>query len=353
MQLSDLDYYLPQHLIAQHPLSNRDDSKLMVVNRKNAKVTHTQFKHLLDFLDPSYDLIRNNVSVLKARLYGTKETGGKVEIFLLKPDIDGKRWWCLIRSNKVLKDNCKISINDQLSAILISKKETGECLIEWNTSSPQALMELIENEGHVPLPPYIKETANTQSSQGYERYQTLYARPDKKHAVASPTAGLHFSDKLLGAIKQSGMTQYDLTLHIGLGTFKPITTDNVLDHTIHQESYEIPPATQQALFNSNKKCVVGTTTTRSIEHFLNKHANPLSFNVVDNADIFIYPPYTFKGIDALITNFHLPKTTLMCLVGAFLDEGSRGGIEWLKSLYKEACEKNYRFYSYGDAMLIL
>ncbi len=346
-QLFDFD--LPSSLIAQQPADKRDESRLFVFNRKTGERHHTIFKNLLDYLPPQLGLVRNTVSVLKARIRALREGGGPVECFLLKPSDEEKTWWCLLRPSKKLTIGECFGIDGVFRAKVVEKKPEGICRIFFE--SELSVLALSEKFGQVPLPPYIKNP-NVEES----RYQTVYADTSKKQAVAAPTAGLHFTPELLARLERAGIPSYDLSLHVGLGTFQPIKVDAIQDHPMHAETYEISSETAQFVEQpgSRIRLAVGTTTTRALEHYM-ALPRPLEGHRSQyyEANCFIYPPYAFKGVDALLTNFHLPRSTLLCLLAAFLAPGSHEGIELFKRLYQEAITRHYRFFSYGDAMLIL
>jgi S-adenosylmethionine:tRNA ribosyltransferase-isomerase len=240
---------------------------------------------------------------------------------------------------------------------IVAKDGDGSALVRFSTPGNEPITAVANRLGEVPLPPYITRDDDSQRARDLERYQTVYADRGRQVAVAAPTAGLHFTPELLGTLAAQGVDSADITLHVGLGTFKPITTDTVEAHAIHHEVYELPAATQRALFppRAGRRVAVGTTTVRTIEDFLSTHAAPTADDGTHLAEatIFIYPPRDFRGVDALITNFHQPRSTLLCLVAAFLAPGSTDGIAWLHEIYAEAIAREYRFFSYGDAMLIL
>jgi S-adenosylmethionine:tRNA ribosyltransferase-isomerase len=243
----------------------------------------------------------------------------------------------------------------RFTAIVRSKAEDGTAVVEFKTSDGRAIADVATEIGAVPLPPYIQRDDSTGRQAGdRERYQTVYADPAKRVAVAAPTAGLHFTPELLARLTAEGVRMADVTLHVGLGTFRPIATANVEDHVIHRERYELPVATQQAVGGkgAGRRIAVGTTSLRTVEDFWRKEVGPRTDVYHGEADIFIYPPATFRGVDGLITNFHQPRSTLLCLVAAFLTPGSTDGVAWLKEIYAEAVVREYRFFSYGDAMMI-
>lgn len=355
------DYSLPPHLVAQTPAARRDASRLMVVDRASRSVAHHTFADLPRFLRPGDTLFRNNAAVLPARLHARRPTGGLIECLLLRPDTThgDNTWWCLVRPGKKLPVNATFSHADDFSGLVLAKDPEGAALIRFTTPQDQSIVEVANRLGDVPLPPYIERADPTaERPRDIERYQTVYADRARQVAVAAPTAGLHFTPELLATLSEQGVSAAEVTLHVGLGTFKPIDAATVEAHAIHRELYELPVSTQRALFPSanasaGRRVAVGTTTVRSIEDFLARQSAPLDRPHFAEADIFIYPPRTFRGVDALITNFHQPRSTLLCLVSAFLTPGSTDGIAWLKELYAEAIAREYRFFSYGDAMLIL
>jgi S-adenosylmethionine:tRNA ribosyltransferase-isomerase len=353
------DYDLPAHLIAQTPAARRDSSRLLVVDRATRTVAHHLFSDLPQFLRGGDILFRNNAAVLPARLNAQRPTGGAVECFLTRPEpARGENvWWCLIRPGKKLPVGATFAHGADFTGEVLEKNAEGGALIRFTIPSGEAVTALANRLGEVPLPPYITRTENdlvAHRAQELERYQTVYANRDRQVAVAAPTAGLHFTPELLARLTALGIGAADITLHVGLGTFKPIMAETVEEHAIHRELYELPAATQQALFApSGRRIAVGTTSVRTIEDFLSHHRSPLAQPHFAEAGIFIYPPRTFAGVDALITNFHQPRSTLLCLVSAFLTPASTDGIAWLKQIYAEAIAREYRFFSYGDAMLIL
>lgn len=351
------DYPLPSRLIAQTPASRRDASRLLVVDRTAHTVAHHTFADLPAFLGQGDCLFRNNAAVLPARLHANRPTGGAVECFLLRPDpaAGGDAWWCLLRPGKKLPVGATFSLPGAFQATVLAKEDDGAALIRFETHLHEGITAVANRIGDIPLPPYIeRQNPGSERARDLERYQTVYANRDRQVAVAAPTAGLHFTPELLGAVAQRGAMTAEVTLHVGLGTFRPITTELVEDHVIHREVYELPVATQEALFRpARRRIAVGTTTVRSLEDFLCHHEAPRDHPHLGEAGIFIYPPRTFRGVDALITNFHQPRSTLLCLVAAFLTPGSTDGITWLKEIYAEAVSREYRFLSYGDAMLIL
>lgn len=354
------DYALPDHLIAQAPTVDRGESRLLVVDRASRQLAHRQFADLPGYLNAGDTLIRNNAAVLPARLRGVRPTGGAVECFLLRPEkaeSGCESWWCLLKPGKRLKIGSSFTLPGAAAAEVVKKSADGVALVRFTCVNPSETMQEVANRcGEMPLPPYIqREQDDARSPADAERYQTVYANRERQVAVAAPTAGLHFTPSILDGIAAKGVATEDVTLHVGLGTFRPVTSENITDHDIHREFYEMPESTQRRLFEpkAGRRIAVGTTSVRAIEHFLSRHSAPTAGLHLDEADIFIYPPRDFSGVDALITNFHQPRSTLMCLVAAFLAPGSMDGIDWIREIYQAAVNEEYRFFSYGDAMLIL
>lgn len=343
MKLSDFDYTFPAELIAQSPADIRDHSRLLVLGKETGKIKHHTFYDVFDYLKAGDVLVVNNSKVFPARIFGRRtDSDGKIEI-LLNKNIKESLWEVL---GKNLKPNTDIKFeNSELEGKVIDKKGKIST-IEFNLNGEEFFKE-IEKIGHTPLPPYIKKI-DDQSDK--INYQTVYAKP--VGSVAAPTAGLHFTKNLLSQIKAKGVEIVEVTLHVGLGTFAPVESENIEDHKIHSEYYTIIPSEIKKIIKAKKNgrriIAVGTTTTRVLEHiFLSPKTQVLSSNISGWTNIFIYPGYKFKCVDGLITNFHLPKSTLLMLVCAF------AGRENIKKAYKEAIDQKYRFFSYGDAMLIL
>ena len=336
LKLSEFDYKLPKELIAKYPIEPRDACRLMVLDRKTQKIEHRIFRDIIDYLQEGDLLVLNDTKVIPARLQGKKETGAKIEIFLLRP-ITENRWEVLIKNIKRLKPGQKVIFGEDFSAKLVEKFEEGKALVEFEGKDINAL---IKKYGHIPLPPYI-EREDEEKDKDY--YQTVFAR--KEGAVASPTAGLHFTNELLKKLEKKGVKKAFVTLHVGLGTFRPIQTEDITKHKMHEEYYHIPEETLKLIQETKEKgksvVAVGTTVVRTLETYAQ------TGKTEGFSDIFIYPPYQFKMVDRLITNFHLPKSTLLLLVSAF------AGKEFIFKAYEEAVRKKYRFFSYGDAMLIL
>jgi len=369
METSLFDYHLPAERIAQTPAERRDQSRLLVYHRGSQRLSHHLFCELPDLLPARTTLYRNNATVLKARIRTTRPGGGGLEILLLHPAAQtttakGEEWYALLKPGKKLPVGSVTPIGDGLADLhILAKEADGQCRVRFDLHQHASVTELADALGEMPLPPYIrrgKDIPEATSALDRERYQTVFADPRRKVAAAAPTAGLHFTPELLEAVAGRGHRFMDLTLHVGLGTFKPVTAENIEEHPIHRERYEIPPATLQAVENpgTGTRLAIGTTSLRTLEDYQKRRAEGMpapaegaAFSA--EADIFIYPPYTFRGADALLTNFHLPRSTLLALVSAFLSPGSTDGIKRLKSIYATAIEEQYRFYSYGDAMLIL
>ncbi|HWA08004.1 MAG TPA: tRNA preQ1(34) S-adenosylmethionine ribosyltransferase-isomerase QueA [Opitutaceae bacterium] len=358
------DYVLPERLIAQEPAARRDGSRLLVVDRNKRQLTHGSFADLAGVLRPGDTLFRNNAAVLPARLTARRSTGGQVECLLLRPTDGPQTWQCLVRPGKRFPVGATFTHADgAFSGRIVAKTDDGLTVVHFTVPGDESIASVANRVGDVPLPPYIDRSSGaadaanhgSQRARDLERYQTVYADPARQVAVAAPTAGLHFTPELLATLAAKGVRTADVTLHVGLGTFKPIATDTIEAHAIHRETYELSAATQRALFPplAGRRVAVGTTSVRSIEDYLSTHSSPSDQPFVGDAGIFIYPPRTFRGVDALVTNFHQPRSTLLCLVAAFLTPGSTDGIGWLKEIYAEAISRDYRFFSYGDAMLII
>jgi S-adenosylmethionine:tRNA ribosyltransferase-isomerase len=361
MDASLFDYHLPNDRIAQEPAVTRDASRLMVVDRATRSVTHAHFAEIGDFIPANARFFRNNAAVLKARIFGTRPTGGKVECLLLQPAEDAITWWCLLKPGKKAAQT-GFGLDGEYQAEVLEAGSNGNYRIRFHLERAESVTDLSERLGIMPLPPYIARTDDDpRREEDNERYQTVYADYEKRVAVAAPTAGLHFTPELIAALESSGAQFHDLTLQVGIGTFHPIQVENIEDHNIHHEWYELPAPVFQSLKETDggPRIAVGTTSVRSIEDAMRRtQTSPQSCltpggSVQAEADIYIYPPAQFAAVDHMITNFHLPKSTLLCLVSAFLTPGSHDGIAWLKELYAEAIAHKYRFYSYGDAMLIL
>lgn len=341
MKLSEFDFNLPEELIAQRPLDKRDTSRLMVLNREKQTIEHKHFYDIIDYLQPGDILVRNNTKVIPARLFGIKEeTNGHVEVLLLK-DLGDDTWECLVGNARIVKIDTVITFGEGLlKAKCIKIKDEGIRVFKMIYTG--IFFEILDQLGTMPLPPYIKEKLNDQNS-----YQTVYAKIEG--SAAAPTAGLHFTDEIIEKIKAKGIEILDVTLHVGLGTFRPVKVDDILDHHMHSEFYMIEPDVakklNQAKANGQRIIAVGTTSTRTLEANIKKYGKFTATH--ENTDIFIYPGYQYEAIDCLITNFHLPKSTLLMLISAFASK------EFIFKAYQEAIDKKYRFFSFGDSMFII
>ena len=340
MKTDDFDYYLPEELIAQTPLEKRDESRLMVLDRKTGEITHDKFYDIINYLDKDDVLVLNDTKVLPARIIGTKEdTVAVIELLLLK-NINDDLWECLVKPAKRVKIGTVVSFGDGvLKGECVGIFDEGIRHIRFSYNG--IFYEILDKLGSMPLPPYIKEKL-----QDKDRYQTVYAK--NIGSAAAPTAGLHFTKDLLKRIEDKGIKICYITLHVGLGTFRPVNVEDVTTHKMHSEFYsmskEVADTLNMAKKNGQRIVAVGTTSTRTIETIMTKYGE---FRECSGwTDIFIYPGYEFKGIDAQITNFHLPKSTLIMLVSAFASK------EIILKAYEEAVKERYRFFSFGDAMLI-
>jgi len=339
MLLSDFDYDLPEELIAQTPVEPRNASRLMVLDPKTEEISHHHFYDLKNFLVPGDTLIMNDTRVMPARLIGHRDqTGGKVEIFLLRR-IDANHWETLAKPGKKAQEGNVINFSDELSCEVKARTDFGGRIVEFRYDG--IFEEILDRLGETPLPPYIHEKLADS-----ERYQTVYNR--EQGSAAAPTAGLHFTKEQLAELKSMGVNLGFLTLHVGLGTFRPVNTETIEDHVMHKEYYSISDETAKLIMETKKQggrvIAVGTTSIRTLESAAtakNEIAGKSGWT-----DIFIYPGYDFKIVDAIITNFHLPKSTLIMLISAF------AGREFVLSAYKKAVEEKYRFFSFGDAMFI-
>ena len=340
MDVKDFDYDLPEELIAQDPLEDRSSSRLMVLDKKTGEVSHHIFIEIIKYLRPGDCLVLNNTKVIPARLYGVKEgTMAKIEILLLKRK-QNDVWETLVKPGKKAKPGTKIIFGDGiLTGEVIDVVDDGNRLIQFSYDG--IFEEILDKLGQMPLPPYI-----THQLKDKNRYQTVYAKYDG--SAAAPTAGLHFTKELLNEVKEKGVDIAEVTLHVGLGTFRPVKVDNVLDHHMHSEFYMVSQEAADKINNAKKNggriISVGTTSTRTLESAADE--NGMLHECSGWTDIFIYPGYKFKVIDCLITNFHLPQSTLVMLVSAL------AGREHILSAYKKAVEEKYRFFSFGDAMFI-
>lgn len=339
MLLTDFDYDLPEELIAQKPVEPRNASRLLVLDPKEETVAHHHFYDLKKFLVPGDTLIFNDTRVMPARLIGYRDkTGGKVEVFLLRR-IDGNTWETLVKPGKKALPGYKICFGDELACVVQGNTDFGGRIVKFEYQG--IFEEILDRLGETPLPPYIHEKLEDR-----ERYQTVYSR--EQGSAAAPTAGLHFTKEQLAELKDMGVNLGFLTLHVGLGTFRPVKEEKIEDHVMHTEYYSIPEETANLVRDTkaagHRVIAVGTTSIRTLE------AAAVAKNEIygksGNTDIFIYPGYDFKIVDAIITNFHLPKSTLIMLISAF------AGREFVLKAYKKAVDEKYRFFSFGDAMLI-
>ena len=338
MDISDFDFTLPDRLIAQHPPEVRGSSRLLVA-LPDMPLQDRAFGDLPNYIEAGDVLVFNNTKVMKARLFGQKESGGKIEA-LIERVLDNHTALAHIRSSKSPKPGTKLIFEGDICAVMVERADELFCL---RFEGEQTVYELLEQNGHVPLPPYIERAAGADDD---TRYQTVYAK--HQGAVAAPTAGLHFTDELLGRLKAKGVETAEVTLHVGAGTFQPVRVDKIEEHKMHSEWFDVPPETVAAIeaahARGNKVWAVGTTSMRALESAA-RETGRLKAGQGDT-DIFITPGYRFRVIDRLITNFHLPKSTLLMLVSAF------SGMEHIRAVYRHAVEHEYRFFSYGDAMVL-
>ncbi len=340
MKTSDFFYNLPEELIAQTPIYPRSNSRLLYLNKNNGNIEHRNFYNLPEYLNPGDCLILNNTRVLPARLYGVRvDTGAVVEFVLLKQK-SANLWECLAGPGKKAKIGYKFNFSDKLSATVFDVLPDGNRILEFKSEGE--FFSVLDEIGQMPLPPYIKEKLEDK-----ERYQTVYSK--ELGSAAAPTAGLHFTSEILEEIKEKGINIAYVTLHVGLGTFRPVKVEDVTQHKMHSEQYFMPKETAD-LINATKKnggrvICVGTTSCRTVESVMTKYGEIIECS--GDTDIFIYPGYSFKCMDGLITNFHLPESTLIMLVSAF------SGYDYVMNAYNTAVNEKYRFFSFGDAMLIL
>ena len=340
MKVSDFNYDLPKELIAQVPIKDRDQSRLMVLDKTNKTIEHKIFKDIIDYLKPGDCLVRNNTKVIPARLYGVKEeTGANVEFLLLKL-IDGDIWEVMVKPGKKLMPGVRVEFgNGLLNAEVIEKLEGGNRKVKFEYNG--IFNEILNEIGLMPLPPYIHEKLKEK-----DRYQTVYAKYEG--SAAAPTAGLHFTDELFEKLKQKGVEIANVTLHVGIGTFRPVKVENIEEHDMHSEHFYIKAEDAEKINKAKREghrvIAVGTTSCRVLESVADE--NGYVKEVEGDTNIFIYPGYKFKCLDALITNFHLPESTLIMLVSAL------AGKEFIMQAYEEAVKEQYKFFSFGDAMFI-
>jgi len=358
MLLSEFDYILPEELIAQRPADKRENSRMMVLNREKHEIAHKHFYDIVDLLDDGHVLILNNTKVIPARLYGYKDTGAKIEVFLLKQRGSSGAgnenhsdniypWEVLIKPSKRVRVGTEIKISDELSCeVLMPLPDDGKWLVQMKYEGD--ILEILHRVGNIPLPPYIerKMTNDELKKLDFERYQTVYAKDEG--SVAAPTAGLHFTQEILKKLADKGVQIGYVTLNVGIGTFRPVKCENILDHHMDSESFQITEETanliNKAKSDGRKLVAVGTTTVRTLESAYKMFGGIQACKGA--SELFIYPPYDFKVVDKLITNFHLPKSTLLMLVSAL------AGKDFIFEAYAEAIKEKYRFYSYGDCMFI-
>lgn len=342
MLVKDFTYHLPQDLIARHPTEKRDGSRLMLLDRSSGSIAEDLFCNFQDYLRPGDLLVMNDTRVIPARLFGRKPTGGRVEVFLLRRFTgEVEQWECLLKSSKKFVDGQEIILESGMNAVVRSHCVSGNWLVEFIGKEP--FNKWLEREGHIPLPPYLQRD---DCSVDHERYQTVIAR--EPGAVAAPTAGLHFTREILTRLTSGGIDIAFVTLHTGLGTFQPVRVQHVEEHQIHTERFVIPPDTAEAVRKTKaaggRVIAIGTTSARTLEYSAQQSGQVVPGS--GDADIYIYPGYRFKVVDALFTNFHLPESTLLMLVSAL------AGRESILEAYREAVSRKFRFYSYGDAMFI-
>lgn len=347
MNTSDFDYVLPEELIAQFPVEKREESRMLVLDKSNKTLEHKHFFDVTDYFDENDILVLNNTKVIPARLFGKKETGAKIEVFLLK-DLKNGDWNVLIKPSKRIRVGDIIKISDNFLITAKERLEEGQWVVNID-SGENSPYDLIREFGNIPLPPYIerKMASEERKTLDYERYQTVYAQ--NEGSVAAPTAGLHFTDEILERLKAKGVTVCYVTLNVGLGTFRPVKCEDIKDHKMDSEEFEISSQTAE-IIRAGKKAgkritAVGTTSVRTLETAFKQFGEIRECK--SQSTLFIYPPYEFKVVDRLITNFHLPKSTLIMLVSAL------AGKDFIFDAYRQAVENKYRFYSYGDCMFVL
>ena len=343
MHLDDFHYDLPEDQIAQTPLTARDGSRLMVVDRKRDTVATGQFLSIADHLSEGDLLVVNNTQVIPARLLGSKESGGRIEVFLVRRlSAEGEVWACLTKCSKSPSPGTRLFLGAQIEGVVVEGGEPPYRHIRFTCEGD--FMTAVEEVGRIPLPPYIRRD---DASVDRVRYQTVFA--SVPGAVAAPTAGLHFTEKIFESLRRKGVEICSLTLHVGIGTFLPVRTENILEHRMHSEEFHIPPETAAAVNRAKKEgrrvFALGTTTTRTLEYAVDDDGCVMAGS--GNSDLFIYPGFRFRIVDALITNFHLPRSTLLMLVSAF------AGREKILQAYRRAVHEEFRFFSYGDCMLIM
>ena len=343
--ISEYDYELPKELIAQKPSYKRENCRMMVLDRQKQSIEHKHFYDITDYFDENDVIVLNNTKVIPARLLGKKNTGANIEVFLLK-QIGDITWEVLINPSKRVKEESLIEISPDLYVKVLTRQNEGKWLVELHYDGN--FYEILDKVGHVPLPPYIERQMTNEQLKNldYERYQTVYAK--KEGSVAAPTAGLHFTNEILGKLKNKGVQICYVTLNVGLGTFRPVKVENILEHKMDSEQFEISADTAKIITEAKKQgkkiTAVGTTTVRTLETCMQLYDEIIE--TIDDSTLFIYPGFNFRAVDRLITNFHLPKSTLIMLTSAF------AGKDFVFRAYNEAIKEQYKFYSYGDCMLI-
>jgi S-adenosylmethionine:tRNA ribosyltransferase-isomerase len=355
VRVADFDFDLPSDRIAQSPAAERDGSRLMVLDRHSGSREHQKFSDIVNILREGDVLVMNDSRVIPARLLGRKpESPGRVELLLLE-ETEAGLWWSMVRPGKRVRPGMRLQFGDpeagQLVCEVIEKNPEGHILVRWD--QPEFFWERLARIGQIPLPPYIERGEQGASEQDATRYQTVYSRA--AGSVAAPTAGLHFTDRILRALEAKGVRLCYVTLHVGAGTFLPVKAESVSDHTMHEERYELGRETAQALnearASGRRVIAVGTTSMRVLETVAAQTEGSIQPST-GRTRIFIHPPYRFRLVGGLLTNFHLPRSTLLMLVSAFADPGGLGGRELIQSAYAEAIREQYRFFSYGDAMFL-
>ena len=343
MRTEEFDYELPKELIAQYPVEPRDKARMMVLKRGSGEIIHSRFSELPSFLDEGDLIVANDTRVIPARIWGRKETGGRVEILLLRQRDGGEVWECLARKGRKIPPGTLLTFSSRLRGEILEDLPEGKKLIRFLSDGD--FFRILKEVGHVPLPPYIRGGKDEDVDR--EAYQTVFAR--KEGAVAAPTAGLHFTPSLMERLKERGVKLSFLTLHTGWASFRPLRTERVEEHRLDEEYFEIPEETSEAIGETKRRgrrvIALGTTTTRALEEVASREGRVKATQ--GWASLYIYPGYRFKVIDALITNFHLPRSSLLVLVAAFASRGL------IMKAYQEAVRRRYRFFSYGDGMLIL
>lgn len=358
MRTADFDYQLPPELIAQTPISRRDAARMLVLDRSSKVLAHKGVNDLPDLLNPGDLLVLNDSRVLPARLRAARaETGSELEILLLE-ETKVNEWWCMARPAKKLREGKPVTLLDRaglptnVTTELLERNDEGHVRLRFEGA--EDLRGLLQELGELPLPPYIERDQMKARSEDWERYQTVYAR--NEGSVAAPTAGLHFTHELLARLQHAGIGVTRITLHVGVGTFAPVKAEELSDHRMHSEAFSISAETAQAITatkaRGNRVVAVGTTTVRTLESVAAANAGKV-IPGPSRTNIFIHPPFKFRVVDALLTNFHLPRSTLLMLVSAFAASGSAEGRETILRAYAEAIQNRYRFFSYGDAMLLL